>query len=189
MSQANPVPGRDDCSESLSCLIDGELDEGECRHLLARLAGDAAARGAWVRLNVACDAMRSSETAAMHSTSFIARVSAALDGEPVILAPGATRRRYMLLRRVGLPVAAVAAAAVLLTVVAVPQLRGDGAKVELAKDGAPALSVVQPVSVERSVALEDYLRAHRENAAGVVSSRAADFGVIPATMQSSVESR
>src|SRR5262245_4580981 len=106
MTQANPGPKHDDCSESLSRLIDGELDGGACHALFQRLERDADARRTWVLLNVACDAVRSSETAAMHSATFVARVSAALDGEPVILAPGVMRRRAVLLRRVGLPVAA-----------------------------------------------------------------------------------
>src|SRR5262249_46227105 len=122
MTQANPGPKHDDCSESLSRLIDGELDDGACRALFQRLQRDTDARRTWVLLNIACDAVRSSETAALHSATFVARVGAALDAEPVILAPGAARRRALLLRRVGLPAAAVAAAVVVLAVVAVPQL-------------------------------------------------------------------
>lgn len=187
MTQANPGPKHDDCSESLSRLIDGELDDGACRALFARLDRDADARRTWVLLNVACDAVRSSETAALHSTAFVARVSAALDAEPVVLAPGAARRRYVLLRRVGIPSAAVAAAAVVLAVVAVPQLRSI-ANVEPApgpvvvNDSAKAQPLV-PVKdeVDRSPEFDAYLTAHRESAAGPVTSRAAEF-IIPATV-------
>lgn len=188
MTQANPGKKHDDCSESLSRLIDGELDDGTCRALFSRLDRDADARRTWVLLNVACDAVRSSETAALHSTAFVARVSAVLDAEPVVLAPGAARRRYVLLRRVGIPSAAVAAAAVVLAVVAVPQLRSI-AEVEPApgrvvvNDSPKAQPSLVPVKdeVDRSPEFDAYLTAHRESAAGPVTSRAAEF-IIPATV-------
>lgn len=181
MTQQMPGPKHDDCSESLSRLIDGELDAAGCRILFDRLERDADARRAWLLLNVACDAVRSSETAALHSTAFVARVSTALEAEPVILAPGALRRRQVLVRRVGIPAAAVAAAVLVLAVVAVPQLRGTNAKPEFA--GNPGNSVRQVAErepmVDRSDALEAYLHAHRDGAAGPVTSRASDF-IVPA---------
>ena len=155
------------CSEALSRLIDGELDHGSCRELFDRLSSDTEACRTWVLLNIACDAVRSSETAALHSAGFVSRVSAALTTEPVILAPRAIGR-HGTLRRVVVPLAAVAAAAVVLTVVAVPQLRGQRAVPdELVK----ASSVVNPEGpVERSPHLESYLAAHRESAIGPVTS-------------------
>jgi sigma-E factor negative regulatory protein RseA len=186
MTQANPGPKHDDCGESLSRLIDGELAGGACREIFARLERDPDARHTWLLLNMACDAVRSSETAALHSAGFVARVSAALDAEPVVLAPGALRRRAVLLRRVGLPVAAVAAAAVVLAVVAVPQLRGSSNRVEEAKNEPPAALTPAAPDVDRSDAFEAYIAAHRQNAAGPMTSRAAELGagVIPATMES-----
>jgi len=159
-----PQPG---CGEALSRLIDGELDHGGCRELFDRFSGDADARRTWVLLNIACDAVRSSETAALHSAGFVSRVSAALASEPVILAPHAMRRRGTL-RRVVVPVAAVAAAAVVLTVVAVPQLRGQ-------RSGTDEFAKVNPMvspegRVARSPQLEAYLEAHRESAVGPVTS-------------------
>src|SRR5262249_16503020 len=111
------------CSEAMSRLIDGELDGTGCRELVDRLTADAEARQAWVLMNIACDAVRSSETAALHSSDFVARFSPALAAEPVILAPRALQQRQGLLRRVVLPTAAVAAAAAVLAVVALPQIR------------------------------------------------------------------
>jgi negative regulator of sigma E activity len=185
MTQANPGPKHNDCSESLSRLIDGELDDSACRALFKRLESDADARRTWVLLNVACDAMRSSETAALHSAGFMGRVSVALEAEPVVLAPGRVRRRAVLLRRVGLPAAAVAAAAVVLAVVAVPQLRGGNpTPIEQASVPPSAPAAAGP-EVVRSDEFEAYIAAHRETGAGPVSSRAAEIGgVIPATMES-----
>jgi sigma-E factor negative regulatory protein RseA len=181
MSQANPGRKQDDCSECLSRLIDGELDDDACRALFSRLERDADARRTWVLLNVACDAVRSSETAALHSTGFVARVSAALEAEPLILAPRAFRRRRALLRRVALPSAAVAAAAVVLAVAAVPQLRGAGGQ-----GGTETVAKTEPPApksnlVDRSPEFEAYLAAHRESAAGPVSSRSAEF-ILPAAV-------
>lgn len=173
--QANQVPKSDDCREALSRLIDGELDAGGCRALLDRLERDPDARGSWVLLNVACDAVRSSETASLHSTTFVARVSAALDAEPVILAPGAARRRLVMVRRVAVPAAAVAAAMVVLVVVAVPQLRGSTgtAPSQMARE-TPVAPADASNDVARSKALDAYLEAHRE------TTRAAEF-ILPAT--------
>jgi sigma-E factor negative regulatory protein RseA len=163
--QANGAQAQQpDCSEAMSRLIDGELDASACGELFERLGRDADAQRNWVFLNIACDALRSSETAALHSTGFVTRVSAALAAEPVILAPGALRRRYGALRRVALPAAAVAAAIVALIVVAVPQLRGS--------PGAPGVLVQDQTTPKllRSAEFEAYLEAHRESAAGAVTS-------------------
>jgi hypothetical protein len=174
------------CSEAMSRLIDGELDAGGCRELLQRLGTDTEARQTWMLMNVACDAMRSNETAALHSSGFVARVSAALETEPVILAPGAlARRRGGTLRRVVLPAAAVAAAAAVLAIVAVPQLRGTGSetKPEIAfGNGAPAGPIVPAnEKVMRSPELEAYYWAHRESAGGPVTTRANEY-VQPASV-------
>jgi negative regulator of sigma E activity len=164
------------CGEAMSRLIDGELDAGGCRELLQRLGTDTEARQAWMLMNVACDAMRSNETAALHSSGFVARVSAALETEPVILAPGAlARRRNGTLRRVVLPAAAVAAAAAVLAVVAVPQLRGTGA------ESKPEIARMPDGGVTRSSELEAYYWAHRESAGGPVTTRANEY-VQPASV-------
>ncbi|MCX8003659.1 MAG: sigma-E factor negative regulatory protein [Burkholderiaceae bacterium] len=110
------------CREALSRLIDGELDEAECRRLLARLAADESACREWALLNAACDALRSSDVAALHSSTFVARVRTALDAEPALLAAPAPRPRR-LVQRVALPAVALAAAAGVLAVVALPLLR------------------------------------------------------------------
>ena len=174
-------PQRLECSEAMSRLIDGELDASECRELLQRLASDDEARRIWTLLNVACDAVRSNETAALHSAGFVTRVSAALADEPVILAPGAARRRPGMIRRVVLPTAAVAAAAAVLVVVAVPQLRGGAdptSETKIvrseAKGSTPKIADAKS-DVVRSAAFEAYLEAHRESASGPISWRANEY--------------
>ena len=181
MKQANDQARPSGCSEAMSRLIDGELDGSGCRELVDRLSADAASREAWVLMNIACDAVQSSETAAMHATGFVTRVSAALAAEPVVLAPRALLRGPSVLRRIVLPAAAMAAAAAVLAVVAVPQLRAPQTEPKLAGEAVRVPASPVPDGVIRSAVLEAYLDAHRESAAGPVSSRANDY--VPATLK------
>jgi negative regulator of sigma E activity len=157
-----------DCSEAMSRLLDGELEAGACRELFERLDQDSEAQRTWVLLNIASDALRSSETAALHSSGFVTRFSVALATEPVILAPGALRHRYSTLIRVGLPAAAVAAAVLALAVVAVPQLRGP--------------TGVQEPKMAGSEFEARYVGAHRDFAGGPVTPPS-DY-VLPAAYSS-----
>jgi len=170
------------CGEAMSRLIDGELDGAGCRELVERLKTDADARRGWVLMNIACDAVRSNETAALHSDGFVTRFSAVLAAEPVVLAPRRpVLERQRMLRRVVLPTAAVAAAAAVLVVVALP-LRGTQAPPEVAlapKDEIKQVSapVAAPADddVIRSNVFEAYLDAHRESGAGPVTWRANEY--------------
>jgi len=160
------------CSEAMSRLIDGELDAGGCRELFERLGRDDEARRNWVLLNIACDAVRSSETAALHSTGFVSRLSVALAAEPVVLAPRAVVRRQTLVRRFVLPTTAIAAAAAVLAVVAVPQLRGVQTTEPIVAQAAGVATMPmqdQKDDLVRSPVFEAYLEAHRNSAAGPLS--------------------
>lgn len=172
--------------ESLSCLIDGEVDDSACAALVARVDSDPGARREWMLMNLACDALRSSEVAGLHSERFVDRVAAALAREPTILAPAGVASSRRFVRRFLLPGSAVAAAAALLAVVAVPQLRGDPAVLQadsksvsgVQQVSAPqAVPIAPPVSAEiaRVPELERYLMAHRELAGGSVMPRSASY--------------
>lgn len=168
------APGGD-CREDLSCLIDGELSDAACAHILDRVCSDPQARSQWTLMHAAGDALRSSEVAALHSDAFVARVCAALAREPVVLAPGALARRRHL--RVLVPTAAVAAAAALLAVVAVPQLRGGGGSSTVAVTAPAATPISTPPTAEvaRVPEIERYMRAHRELAGGTVMPQATPY--------------
>lgn len=180
--------------ETLSCLIDGELDAAECAKLLGRLGADHVARREWLLLHVAGDALRSSDVACLQSDRFLLRMGAALEAEPPIAAPRASRDRARLV----LPGAAVAAAAAMLAVIVVPQLRGDApattqtAAAQAAQNAstsaqaAPAAaSPLVPVAatpaagapneIRRLAELEAYLAAHRELAGGSMLPRTAPY--------------
>lgn len=151
-----------DFAVRLSCLLDGELDADECRVLVGRVRRDESAGRRWELFSCVGDALRSPDVAAWHSDRFVARVSAALQREPTVLAPAprAPARRWLL------PGAGAAAAAVVLIAVGLPSRQASppaavasGAPVTAAADVATA-SV--PVAIERSPRLERYLAAHRE---------------------------
>jgi sigma-E factor negative regulatory protein RseA len=179
--------------EALSCLIDGELDAAECAKLIGRLGTDRTARREWLLLHVVGDALRSSDVASLQSERFLQRMGAALEAEPPIVAPHASRARARLVRRVVLPGAAAVAAATMLVVIAVPQLRGDApgatqtATVAATENAgtSPAATPVAPVAtlpaaaggneVHRLAELEAYLVAHRELAGSSMMPRTAAY--------------
>jgi negative regulator of sigma E activity len=153
----------EECGQRLSCLLDGELEPGECRSLIERLRSDEEACRTWVLLNCVGDAMRSAEVASWHSNGFVARVSAALAGEPTALAPSALPPRSAG-RRWLLPGAGAVAAAVVLVAVGLPsrQATSPEAVAVSAPPAATLASVRAPVQIDRSPKLERYLAAHRE---------------------------
>jgi sigma-E factor negative regulatory protein RseA len=158
----------EDCARRLSCLLDGELGADECRELVERLRHDEDACRRWMRFNCVGDAMRSADVASWHSEGFVARVSAALDKEPTILAPSALTSRSRL-RRWVLPGAGAAVAAAILVAVGLPARQTAPPEATAARStGAPTMSLATaraPTQVDRSPALERYLAAHRELAA------------------------
>jgi hypothetical protein len=156
--------GADDCAQRLSCLLDGELDAADCQALLEQMRHDPQGWRKWSELSCVGDALRSSEVAAWHSDAFVGRVAAALEREPVVLAPAALKspsggRRWLL------PGAGAAAAAVLLLAVGLPSRQDHSPAVAgAAPVAAPAaVAVVSgPLQIDRSPVLERYLAAHRE---------------------------
>lgn len=162
----------------LSCLLDGELDGAERDRVLSFLLRDEQAQQLWSTLHVVGDAIRSSDVACAHRAQFQARIAAWIADEPPIVARHAHR-----IWRVVLPGAAVAAAAAMLLVVAVPQLRGK------ATDGPVLAARPQPAERERSATplsvtrpMNPYLHAHREFAAGGVFPPSAPYLRTSATL-------
>ncbi len=154
----------DECAQLLSALLDGELDAPHCAALVERLRHDQDACHEWAMLNCVGDAMRSAEVASFHSAGFVSRVSAALEGEPTVLAPAVLPRRSPVPRWL-LPGAVAAAAAAVLIVVGMPWR--PGAVQETTVASAPSVSPTTVVAapsavIDRSPQLERYLAAHRE---------------------------
>ncbi|VAX00014.1 hypothetical protein MNBD_GAMMA20-1829 [hydrothermal vent metagenome] len=77
--------------ERLSSLLDGELDDTQQRHAVDALGGDVEARERWERFHLAGDALHGDLAEAI-DPRFAARVMAAIDDEPAILAPSLPRQ-------------------------------------------------------------------------------------------------
>ncbi len=75
--------------EQVSALVDDELSPGQMRRITAEIVSDARLREFWENSHLISAAMRDGELAA-DRLDLAARVHAALDSEPVILAPAAT---------------------------------------------------------------------------------------------------
>jgi sigma-E factor negative regulatory protein RseA len=79
--------------EQVSALIDGALDDGAERALLARLEEQPALRARWGRYHLIGDALRG-EPVAGAAFGIAARVRDRLANEPVIVTPARTRLRH-----------------------------------------------------------------------------------------------
>lgn len=119
MSAPNPDPR---LHESLSALLDGELERGEARFLIRRCGNDGALADHFGRWRLAGDSLRRQPLAPMPS-GFASRVMDALAGEP------APRRGFAPVLRwaAGAAVAASVALAALLAVQPAPQPAGEPA--------------------------------------------------------------
>lgn len=174
---------RDDARQRWSCLMDGEADNAMIAACLREWAVSDTVRTDWVLWHAAGDAMRSSEVAAFHSDCFTARVAAALTDEPVIIARPRSNRR--LVTRVMLPGAAVAAAAAMLTVVALPVLRGGVAEGPQLAQQAPTVAALPAlaagpasgtrVAIKPPPHMDLYIAAHRELGGGVGMARTTPY--------------
>jgi sigma-E factor negative regulatory protein RseA len=169
--------------EQLSAWLDGELDSEQDRAMLDRLKRDPNLRAQFEWFNLAGDALRSHEVAACHHPRLVDQVREALESEPVRVGPGALSASR--LRRHIATGITVAAAAGVLAVVALPQLRGTDT-VAPATTAAlptgpvspglanPGLSGPGKALASRNPQLDAYFRAHRELATtGVMPSAVA----------------
>jgi sigma-E factor negative regulatory protein RseA len=173
ISNTEAMHGAGEKSERLSAWLDGELDEAASASMMDELLRDRSCQRKFKEWNAVGDALRSHEVLAEHSPRLCASISAALQDEPHLLAPRALPARIKRNMSSGF---AVAAAALVLVLVAVPQLRGTG----VAAPGAPtnpALTSANPVAGEQSPValgadapraaqgnprLDPYFQAHRD---------------------------
>jgi sigma-E factor negative regulatory protein RseA len=131
--------------EQVSALVDGALDVGTERALLARLGEQPALRARWGRYHLIGDVLRG-EAVAGAALDVAARVREQLASEPVVIAPARTRlrRRPAWLRpAIGLAAAASFGAAM---VVVLPRHE--------APTGQPAVATAVPVAPPAGQAVE-----------------------------------
>ena len=77
--------------EQLSAMIDGQLKESECHHLMDESTVDPGLKAAWLRYHLIGDALRDSLPKHIHF-DFAKKVSLALEKEPAILVPKRQRQ-------------------------------------------------------------------------------------------------
>lgn len=171
--------------ERISMLLDGEMDRVEAEAAIAALCADPAFRRQWHELHRAGDALRSNEVAACDAAHFCARVTAALAGEPTVLAPRGGRSTSGV-RRYWMPGVAIAASVAAIGFIAVPLLRAPETA-SIAKNVAQPVVEVSaldparkslPTIVNARVAVDafnPYLAAHRELTSSSVVPRAAAY--------------
>jgi len=181
-----PVP----CNkETLSSLMDGEVDNRTVSGLLATLCSSSELRTRWIAFHVVGDALRSSEVAASHSDGFCARLAEAIAREPAIAAPRALGRSSPL-RRYVVPGIAVAASVAVIGFIAVPLVR-NAETLQVQQAVAPSAQTVAAVApaerpeeaaarraaatVANARSLQAYLAAHRELTSGVALPRATPY--------------
>lgn len=138
-----------DWEASVSAWIDGEAD------MRADELDTPYGRQIWDQYHLIGDVMRSEDLAIRPSDRFYVRVAAALDEEPVILAPRPTIRHHFW--RYGLSGVAVAAAVASVVWVAAPMLAGSPS----ADTAAPVLAQVDEPAEPADPELADYMAAHR----------------------------
>jgi negative regulator of sigma E activity len=171
--------------ELLSAWLDGELEPGQYNVILDRLKTDPALRAQFEWFNLAGDALRSHEVAACDDPALVGQVRRALQAEPVRIGPGAISGSK--LRRHIATGVTVAAAAGMLAVVALPQLRGPGgaqvtpvtAPMVTNTIPAPGPALAQAPATKpkaaRSSQLDRYFQAHGGLAATGVMPEAAGY--------------
>ncbi|WP_345795769.1 sigma-E factor negative regulatory protein [Castellaniella sp. MT123] len=146
-----PLAAEASWESSVSAWVDGEAD------LRAEELDTPYGRQVWDTYHLIGDVMRSRDLAIQPSERFYARVSAALDAEPAVLAPAPLSRRHAW--RLGLSGLAVAAAVASVVWIVRPLLSGPGAP----QATTPVLAQAAETD-SADPTLTDYMAAHQDMA-------------------------
>ncbi|KRT56208.1 sigma-E factor negative regulatory protein [endosymbiont of Ridgeia piscesae] len=124
--------------EKVSALVDDELSEHEISRHIGRLLETPSEQQTWARYHLIGDAMRQ-ELGSLVQPDLASAISASLEHEPIIIAPGMVKRRPASWLK---PVAgtAIAASVALVAVTMVPQLINDDPVATL----SPTVAVKKP---------------------------------------------
>ena len=145
--------------ESISALMDGELDRHSAGELMDTFGRSREALEAWRDYHLISDAMRDTPVL---SEDFAARVGARLQSEPTVLAP----RRLAAPPRKWFAASAIAASIAAVAFVGWVAVMPQPAPVQVAKAPPapaphPALAAAKPPMVPLPSATNDYLLAHQ----------------------------
>ncbi|KIA80464.1 sigma-E factor negative regulatory protein [Chromobacterium amazonense] len=139
--------------ETISALIDGELDEPLVNKAIASIADDKDLDAAWEQYHLIGDAMRANRLA---SLDVRAKVAERLAAEPTVLAP----RRWMRPQRAKTAGAVALAASVsFAAVVGWQQLSHRQAAPSVIADRGVPVQMAQPAQFEQD---DPYVLAHQE---------------------------
>ena len=130
----------EDKKEWISALADGELGDGQLGKALEALRGDASMQTSWSRYHLIRDTLHSNLESRI-ATNLHQRIAAAIEQEPVLLAPQRPQRSW-LRHAAGL---AVAASVTGVAVLGVQQMNSS----EQAKPAATMAEVMQPQNIVR----------------------------------------
>jgi sigma-E factor negative regulatory protein RseA len=150
--------------ESISALMDGELDEHPARHEIALLRNDPELRERWDTFHLVGDALRGEP---MISAGFSEAFAQRLAAEPTVLAPRRTSRQAKRVTTYALSAAASVSAAALVAWVAMSgpnadsMLAGSGSEARLQSPGAAGGTAVIPASVSTDGTMNEYFLAHQ----------------------------
>ncbi|XLM22096.1 sigma-E factor negative regulatory protein [Chromobacterium piscinae] len=140
--------------ETISALIDGELDEPDADKAIAAIAGDKDLDAAWEQYHLIGDAMRANRLA---SLDVRAKVAERLAAEPTVLAP----RRWMRPRKARAAGAVALAASVsFAAVVGWQQLSHRNAPPSVIADRGVPVQMANPAAVMEQD--DPYVLAHQE---------------------------
>ena len=144
--------------ESISALMDGELDERDAVREVARLKADESLRECWDEFHLVGDALRGEP---LLTPRFAQRFSQRLSEEPTILAPRRMAPKTRRAAAYALSAAASVSAAALVAWVAVAPTTPLGPELASAPAAAPAKAVVELVAQPvRDGRMNEYLLAH-----------------------------
>lgn len=161
--------------ESLSALVDGELERAAARGLLAHVGGDHGLSRCWADYHLIGDVLRGTGV----SVFAFERFRTALAAEPAICltTSGGSRPAANVPLRLSLSFAAAAAAAVLVGWMAWPMTQNSPAaadKIAAAREHA-VQAVPAAASVPSAHGFEDYLLAHQRFAPSFAMQGAAPY--------------
>ncbi|MBV8464495.1 MAG: sigma-E factor negative regulatory protein [Burkholderiales bacterium] len=139
--------------EKLSAMMDGEWNDQDIDRLIASLNEDEDCASCWREFHLISDAMR--ERPAL-SPDFMSRFSDRLDAEPIVVAPGAMRRKQQPVRRRWVAMS-MAASIVIVGATAWYVTRSANSQ----QMAAPYVAVNQPAAQDEAD-VSPYLVAHQD---------------------------
>jgi len=142
--------------ESLSALIDGELDAEAVNGALGRLRAEPGLEQCWADYHLIGDVLRSGAPPLFDTVRF----REVLAAEPTVFTPRASRWLQPVPVRRALSAAVAAGAVAFVGWIAWPTLTGAPAA-NLAKEGLPAGRVAAAAGIPQAHGVEDYLLAHQ----------------------------